>query len=711
MANALQIAFGIFFTFNPRSANVPSVKFSRLFLLLACFTFAVRASATESIARVWNEQILSAIRIDTPHPPVHARNLFHLSVVMYDAWAAYDNIAVGYIYHGKAAAVDVAAARHQAISYAAYRMLKERYALSRNATNTLAILDAQMTSLGYNTNNVSIHPATPAGLGNLVAATVSAYFINDGARQTNSYQDYPSNQGGYTPFNPPLVTGTNGTLVIGYVSSINVWGVNRWQPLAITNALDQTGYPVGAVQSFLGAHWIGVRPFAMSRASASLPWIDPGIQPCFNQMGNAQFRAEVVDLITKSSYMTPDDGVMMDISPGAVGNNTLGTNDGAGHPVNPATGLPYSPNVVKRGDFARVLSEFWADGPTSETPPGHWNTIANYIADYPGFEKRIGGTGPTVDDLEWDVKVYFAMNASTHDAACAAWTLKRYYDGGRPIESIRYMAQNGQSSSSGMSSYNTNGLPLINNLIELVTQFSAQTNQRHAGLPIGSIAIRTWPGEPSDVTNQYSGVKWIRGDKWYPYQRASFVTPAFPGHISGHSTFSRAAAEVLTAMTGSPFFPGGIGTYTAPSNTFLKFERGPSQTVQMQWATYFDAADQAGLSRLYGGIHPSADDLAGRRAGAQCGKSAWALARQYFDGSVLTNSVSLSIRSLTATQCELRYNTLRGFSYKLQSTASLELPFTDISSTVTQAVDTAVIRMDNPPNPNMFYRVVRNLVP
>ena len=71
---------------------------------VAVFWFAVsglRPAAAQSVARVWDEQILSAIRIDSPNPPVHARNLFHFSVAMYDAWAAYDLTAVGYLYHGK----------------------------------------------------------------------------------------------------------------------------------------------------------------------------------------------------------------------------------------------------------------------------------------------------------------------------------------------------------------------------------------------------------------------------------------------------------------------------------------------------------------------------------------------------------------------------------------------------------------------------------
>jgi hypothetical protein len=111
--------------------------------------------------------------------------------------------------------------------------------------------------------------------------------------------------------------------------------------------------------------------------------------------------------------------VTMNISPGAFGNNPLGANSGTGHVLNPATGAPYPPNVVPRGDFARVLAEFWADGPQSETPPGHWNTIANAVSDHPAFVRRIGGAGPILDPLEWDVKCYFALNGALHDAACA----------------------------------------------------------------------------------------------------------------------------------------------------------------------------------------------------------------------------------------------------------------------------------------------------
>lgn len=594
-------------------------------LALLAVDGGTKASAAQSIARVWDEEILDAIRIDLPNPPVHARNLFHFSACAYDAWAAYDPKAAGFVYRGKHTAADVAAARREAISHAAYRILKERYALSRNAARTLPALDARMAALGYDTNNVSLDVSTPAGLGNRVAAEISAYCLNDGALQSRGYKDLPLGQGGYAPFNPPLIAGRDGVLI---------WNASRWQPLALSDALSQNGIPIEALQRFQGSQWKWVRPFALTRTDSNQPWIDPGPPPQLNGAGDALYRSEVVSMVRLSSQLTPDDGVVADYSPGAFGNNPLGANDGKGRPLNPATGQPYAPNVLKRGDFARVLAEFWADGPNSETPPGHWNTIANAVADSPSLVRKIGGVGPTLDDLEWDVKIYFAMNAALHDAACAAWSLKRHYDGWRPVSAVRLMGQRGQSSNPNGPSYHPAGFPIVPNLIELVTPETAKAGGRHAGLQVGGIAILSWPGQPEDPTNHYSGVRWINAPAWVTYQKKTFVTPAFPGYVSGHSAFSRAAAEVLASATGSEFFPGGLGVFTARAGTFLTTEKGPTTDVPMQWATYYDAADQAGLSRLWGGIHPSVDDVTGRRVGSQAGKTAWALATRYFDGSV-----------------------------------------------------------------------------
>lgn len=89
---------------------------------------------------------------------------------------------------------------------------------------------------------------------------------------------------------------------------------------------------------------------------------------------------------------------------------------------------------------------------------------------------------------------------------------------------------------------------------------------------------------------------------------------------------------MLARFTGSEFFPAGLGEATIEAGS-LDFEPGPDEDVTLQWATYFDAADQAGISRIYGGIHVPADDFAGRVVGATCGIAVWDLAQDYFDGS------------------------------------------------------------------------------
>jgi len=292
---------------------------------------------------------------------------------------------------------------------------------------------------------------------------------------------------------------------------------------------------------------------------------------------------------------------------------------------------------VLRGDYARVLAEFWADGPNSETPPGHWNVIFNEVSDHPQTTRRLLGQGTALPRLKWDVCGYFALNTAVHDAASAAWTLKWQYDGARPITMIRHLAALGQSSDPAQPGFHADGLPLVAGEIELVTAQSSAAGQRHAHLAnaVGQIAVKSWLGTPANPTLT-SGIGWILGVNWMPYQRETFVTPAFPGYISGHSTFSAAAAVVLTRLTGSAFFPGGMFTHDIPAGTGLGFEAGPSTNIQLQWATYFDAADQAGLSRLYGGIHVTSDDFAGRRVGAKTGEDAFNSFLVFYDAAGTT---------------------------------------------------------------------------
>jgi len=645
---------------------------------------------------------------------------------MYDAWAAYDPLAVGFIYRAKHTAPDIAAARSNAISYAAFRMLVERHAYSQTAvtaSNSLRADTNLMVNLGYDPNDGSLDTSTPTGVGNAVYAAVSAWFSNDGSRQTNGtpyplasppipYPDYPvGDPRRYTFVNTALATSFSGIHDTNDVPILNV-DVNHWQRLFIQNATNQAGFAEGSLQGYLGVQWLDVRPFSLARTDSTKPWIDPGPPPFFGGPTHAQFVKEVVAVITADGQLSPDDGVMMDASPGAYGNNSLDFEgdygngnftiyDGHGYTSNPITGQPYAANPVKRGDFARVLAEFWADGPNSETPPGHWNVLANYLADHQLTVKKIGGVGPVVDDLEWDVKVYFALNAAVHDAACACWAAKRYYNAWRPFTAVRYLGGLGQSSDSSLPSYNANGLPLITNIIELVTADSVSSG-RHAGLTPGKIALLAWPGPPADAVHQHSGVKWIHADDWSTYQRPSFVTPAFPGYFSGHSTFSRSAAEVLAAITGSPFFPGGLGTY---ANYVLGFENGPSAPITLQWATYYDAADQAGISRIWGGIHPPIDNLMGRRVGAQVGKGVWALAKRYFDGSVTNTPTTLAVRTLNSGNHEVRCDTLRGFYYKLQSTVNLTEPYADEGG-ASLAYNSYLAKTNATTGPQKYYRMV-----
>ena len=606
-------------------------------VIAACGTFAASgvgmaangdacvrtADPTKSVARLWDEALLDAIRRDFPAPTVHARNLYHTSAAMWDAWAAYDPFADGVFVTEKMALDDPTEAREASISYAAYRVLTHRYKGAAGGRASTRQFDELMDALCYPTDRKTKKGDSAAALGNRIADSIIKAGLKDGSREQQGYTS-----SAYKPVNEPLVVQLPGT---------RMEDPNRWQPLALKVAYTQNGQPLPVgPQKFVGAHWGNVTSFALPDPEIPGLPIDPGDPPYLEDpVTDAEFKDSAVEVVRFSSMLDPRDGEMIDISPGALGNNTLGANDGSGYAVNPATGSPYEPNVVRRGDFGRVAAEFWADGPDSETPPGHWNTLANAVTDSPGFERRIGGTGELLDPLEWDVKLYLALNGAVHDAAIAAWGCKGHYDYVRPISMIRWMGGLGQSSDPTLPSYHPDGLPIIDGEVELITKESAAPGGRHAHLAdhVGEIAIMAWSGNPGDAKNEVGGVDWIRAVEWVPYQLATFVTPSFAGYVSGHSAFSRAGAEVLTAMTGSEFFPAGLGTWTIEKDS-LRFEAGPTEDIQLQWATYFDAADQAGISRLYGGIHVRDDDLRGRIMGSQCGQDAWAAAQRYWDGSV-----------------------------------------------------------------------------
>ena len=444
--------------------------------VLLILTYSTKsAQATETVARLWDEQLLHAISLNTARPTVHARNLFHLSAAMYDGWAAYDNTAKGYLHKEKATAADIALARNQTISHAAYNIILHRFVtgpdgVGVNKAITQADIRQQMVNLGYDPDFTSTVGNSPAALGNRIAQTIINHGLADGSNEVNRYAT-PS--GSIRPVNQPVDFELPGTTMVD---------PNRWQPLFFRgNRFDQFGQPINeATQRHLTPFWGQVKPFALTAAdrSANGVYHDQGRPGSLVVPTDAAFKQiDALTVIRLASQLDPNDGVMIDISPASRGNTpnapfTESYNQ-VGYALNPSTNQPYTPHMVKRGDFARVVAEFWADGPRSTAPPGHWNEVANDVTDKMealGIAKRIGGTGPVVGDLEWDVKKYFALNGGMHDAAIAAWNHKGVYDSARPISFIRYMGQLGQSSDPNLMAdigggvmvptYHPQGLPL-----------------------------------------------------------------------------------------------------------------------------------------------------------------------------------------------------------------------------------------------------------
>jgi hypothetical protein len=220
-----------------------------------------------------------------------------------------------------------------------------------------------------------------------------------------------------------------------------------------------------------------------------------------------------------------------------------------------------------------MIAEYWADGPRSELPPGHWNLFAQYVS-------RRNRHGAHKHGVAGDVKLFFALTNAILDASICCWDNKRFFESVRPITAIRYLFRGQQ--------------------------------------------VRAWGGA-------YQGTRLIDGADWFPYQASTFPTPPFPEYSSGHSTFSAAGAEILKLFTESDHFGASV-TFPAGSS---KFESGavPASDVTLRWATFSEAASQAGLSRRYGGIHFEQGDLDARVAGRLVAKQAWVQARNYISGA------------------------------------------------------------------------------
>jgi hypothetical protein len=234
-----------------------------------------------------------------------------------------------------------------------------------------------------------------------------------------------------------------------------------------------------------------------------------------------------------------------------------------------ATALKDTANL---DDTKKVIAEYWADGPRSEFPPGHWALFAQ------AYSRKLG------DNLDTDVKMFFTMGNALLDASISSWKAKYAFDFWRPTSAIRTL---------------------------------------YAGKKVTS-----WLGP-------YKGYGLVDGSQFRPYQDPKVVTPAFPEYTSGHSTFSGAARITLTAFTGSDTFGGQITVKAGTSLFEPKTATNPgvpARDVVLKWKSFLDAADQAGMSRRYGGIHFYTGDRHGRAAGATIGYWAYDRAKAYWEG-------------------------------------------------------------------------------
>lgn len=286
----------------------------------------------------------------------------------------------------------------------------------------------------------------------------------------------------------------------------NVVDPSRWQQLRFAN---------GKAPGFIAPHWGLVIPFALSSPSAIRP---PG-PPAFGSPTYVDRCQEVIDL------------------------------------------------TARLDDRTKTIAEYWADGPGTVLPPGHWQLFGLYVSERDRHS------------LDQDVKLFFMLGNAVFDSGIACWECKRHYDSSRPITAIRHL---------------------------------------FAGKQIKSF------GGPD------KGIVTVDGAQWNPYQSVNFITPPFAEHTSGHSTFSASSAEVLKRFTGSDNFGMSV---TIPAG-WSGFEKGvPARPVVLRWPTFTDAADEAGLSRRYGGIHFEWGDVEARRCGRIVGEQVYTKAMRYIRGT------------------------------------------------------------------------------
>ena len=498
-----------------------------------------------SIVVAWNAAAVEAIRHqDKPFPTVVSRSLFIVHQAMYEAYAAMDERAIGELVPGFL--VDLAEDLGdddlaEVVSQAAYRALVDQFPEYEDETGAFS---AALTELGY--QPVPVGEDTPSQIGAFIADVVLRYRLGDGSEQARHYHE-PDGGAGYEQYEP----GPDA-------------GYGSWEPLLVPTgaAVDDAGTPIvdpydAATfegQRFITPHWFLVEPYALTSADELRP-----APPPYPDLDESYVDASGVETTSAQAF------------------------------------VDQMAEVVEIGaaltDEHKIIAEYWADGPRSESPPGHWNELAREVS--------IRDRHSLVDDL----LMFHALNAALLDAGIATWDAKRHYDAARPVTAIPQLFDE----------------------------------------------VEGWGGPDR-------GTIAMAAQDWQPYQDQTFVTPAFPEYPSGHSAFSAAAAEILRAFTGSDRFADGtvlpwdhdtdgepdqVGRFVAVAGSG-RYETGPDETVVLEWPTFTAAADEAGISRLYGGIHISDSDHRGRELGRRAARAAWSKAQQLWLG--LATDVTVLVR-------------------------------------------------------------------
>jgi hypothetical protein len=276
-----------------------------------------------------------------------------------------------------------------------------------------------------------------------------------------------------------------------------------------------------------------------------------------------------VDLNAKTITLT--DGTVLDIDESLVG--TV---------INPEF-ISQAEEVVEWSaeltDEKKLIAEFWEDGGGTSFPPGTFMTFGQFVS---------ARDDHSIDD---DAKMFLALSNAVFDAGVATWESKVAYDYVRPVRAIRELGELG-----------------------LIGEFDSD---------LDGYAIEAWTPE--------DGTQTILATEFLTYQTpGSDPSPPFAEYTSGHSAFSTAGATILELFTGSDEFNASVN-FAAGSS---RFEPGitPLVPTTLSWDTFTDAADEAGESRLYGGIHFTEGDLNGRQLGEEIGNSVWEQAQFYING-------------------------------------------------------------------------------